>query len=163
MKTLMPSPTASQTTLISAQKTLSQRKTYGASPTITSGHFKGKKGVTACADQGWANKLNLVFNRFDSRPTTSPTPQLPSAEPPYTVPALSWQGTLLGPHPTPITPTQNNNSAIPHHTQICLTADQVKSQLKTKIRKATGPDGISFRLLRTVQISSVRWPSISLT
>ena len=94
------------------------------------------------ADRAWANELNLFFKRFD------PPPQLP----PYATPTLSpGPGTLPRTHPTPITSTPNKSSTppTPDETQICLTADQVRSQLKkTKTRKAAGPDGTSPRLLR---------------
>ncbi|CAI5676990.1 unnamed protein product, partial [Oreochromis niloticus] len=89
-----------------------------------SGHFQDNGGATLSAGRGWANDLNLFFNRFDNGPLiTSPTPQLPTTKP--------------APPPTP---------AQPH---IYFTADQVRNQLKrTKARKAAGPDGICSRLLR---------------
>lgn len=36
-----------------------------------SGHFEDKRGATVPAVRGWNNKLNLVFNRFNSRPASS--------------------------------------------------------------------------------------------
>ena len=104
-----------------------------------SGHLKGKRGATASADQGLAGWILCFYQR-------------PSF--PYHCP-LCWLGTLPGTHPTPITSTPNISSPTTNQTQICLTADQVRSQLKkTKIRKAPGPDGISSRLLRDCEDQS---------
>ncbi|KAI3372137.1 hypothetical protein L3Q82_006995 [Scortum barcoo] len=123
-----------------------------------SGQGKNERRNPEPGDRDWANKLNLFFNRFDTGPTSSPlslsrdqptssslclhAPSPPSTPPPSLglspSPRLHhhlYSAPLLHPPPSPnlFTPT----------------VDQVRTQLKKiKARKATGPDGISSRLLR---------------
>lgn len=100
-----------------------------------SGHGSGHEGGAAAGDQEWANELNLFFNRFD-RPAPTPPPSHQSTDQPDQ-PALSSHHLSSLPHSSTTTP------------DLSITADQVRSELKKiKARKATGPDGISSRLLK---------------
>ena len=79
-----------------------------------------------------------------------PTPQFAQLPPLLTLPppSLLLQHCPWNP-PQPHHVHPNNSSPTPDQTQICLTPDQVRSQLKKiKIRKAAGSDGPSSRLLR---------------
>uniref|UniRef100_A0A3P9LKD5 Reverse transcriptase domain-containing protein n=1 Tax=Oryzias latipes TaxID=8090 RepID=A0A3P9LKD5_ORYLA len=113
-----------------------------------SGVWRGLRTITgynepstqAEGDQTWVNDLNLFFNRLDQLPT----------------PTLSFPPLLHSTTPTPIvlhpdTPDDSACSPPPSPTPtLPLTKAQVRWQLrKTKARKASGPDGISPRLLRT--------------
>ena len=122
-----------------------------------SGHNKSSGRGPESGDLEWANELNLFFNRFDSVPTPSPTHQntdlLPSHSLWHTSP--SFPGTSATPPSHPLTPL-HSSAPYPHLPQLespspilSITADQVRRELRrNKARKATGPDGISSRLLK---------------
>ncbi|TWW59319.1 hypothetical protein D4764_06G0008490 [Takifugu flavidus] len=111
-------------------------------------------------DRGWANDLNLFFNRFDQVPTPPPAQSPLLLPPPLSVPATHCSScppsspSLMnfsshipdtshpGPCPSP-PPT-------PPCSSLSLTPHQVRKALKkNRARKATGPDGISSRLLKS--------------
>ncbi|KAI3374524.1 hypothetical protein L3Q82_021008, partial [Scortum barcoo] len=123
-----------------------------------SGQGNGERRNPEPGDRDWANKLNLFFNRFDTGPTSTPlslsTDQptssslcLHAPSPPSTPPPSLG----LSPSPPPSPPSLQCSSPPPPPSPHLLTptVDQVRTQLKKiKARKATGPDGISSRLLR---------------
>ncbi|KAI3354462.1 hypothetical protein L3Q82_018977, partial [Scortum barcoo] len=108
------------------------------------GVWKGLKTISGfkepksqpVGDQGWANDLNLFFNRFDQA----------SAPPPAQSPLLQPPSQSLPPVPLapPVPPPPSHD---PH---LLLTSHQVRNALKkNRARKAAGPDGISSRLLKS--------------
>ncbi|TWW81279.1 hypothetical protein D4764_01G0010940 [Takifugu flavidus] len=121
--------------------------------------FKEQKSQPV-GDRGWANDLNLFFNRFDQVPTPPPAQSPLLLPPPLSVPATHCSScppsspSLMnftphipdtshpGPCPSP-PPT-------PPCSSLSLTPHQVRKALKkNRARKATGPDGISSRLLKS--------------
>ncbi|KAI3354945.1 hypothetical protein L3Q82_004738 [Scortum barcoo] len=139
------------------------------------GVWKGLKTISGfkepksqpVGDQGWANDLNLFFNRFDQ----ASAPPLPSP-----VSSAATSITLCAPCPLlllcPLTPshdpqfTPTLSTLPPLHTasvlhctsppstppcsSLLLTTHQVRNALKkNRARKAAGPDGISSRLLKS--------------
>ncbi|KAI3358414.1 hypothetical protein L3Q82_014846 [Scortum barcoo] len=124
-----------------------------------SGQGKNERRNPEPGDRDWANKLNLFFNRFDTGPNLHP-PQpehrdqptssslcLHAPSPPSTPPPSLG----LSPSPPPSPPSLQCSSPPPPPSPNLFTptVDQVRTQLKKiKARKATGPDGISSRLLR---------------
>ena len=118
----------------------SAREVWRGLKTI-SGHSRGHGRGPEAGDQEWANELNLFFNRFDAAPTPPPTP-------PRNDPAASSPHRLSSPPSSP-PPPLTSSTTTPPAPGLSITADQVRSELrKIKARKATGPDGISSRLLR---------------
>ncbi|KAI3370917.1 hypothetical protein L3Q82_007423 [Scortum barcoo] len=124
-----------------------------------SGQGKNERRNPEPGDRDWANKLNLFFNRFDTGPTSSsplslstdqPTSSslcLHAPSPPSTPPPSLG----LSPSPPPSPPSLQCSSPPPPPSPNLFTptVDQVRTQLKKiKARKATGPDGISSRLLQ---------------
>ncbi|TWW71601.1 RNA-directed DNA polymerase from mobile element jockey [Takifugu flavidus] len=121
--------------------------------------FKEQKSQPV-GDRGWANDLNLFFNRFDQVPTPPPAQSPLLLPPPLSVPATHCSScppsspSLMnfsshipdtshpGPCPSP-PPT-------PPCSSLSLTPHQVRKALKkNRARKATGPDSISSRLLKS--------------
>ncbi|KAI3363968.1 hypothetical protein L3Q82_001566 [Scortum barcoo] len=123
-----------------------------------SGQGKNERRNPEPGDRDWANKLNLFFNRFDTGPTSTPLSLsrdqptssslcLHAPSPPSTPPPSLG----LSPSPPPSPPSLQCSSPPPPPSPNLFTptVDQVRTQLKKiKARKATGPDGISSRLLR---------------
>ncbi|KAI3376605.1 hypothetical protein L3Q82_017037 [Scortum barcoo] len=128
------------------------------------GVWKGLKTISGfkepksqpVGDQGWANDLNLFFNRFDQA-SAPPPAQSPLLQPPscsvtpvhcssfHTYPQFTPTGhfhfTLCPVHLPPSTPPCSS---------LLLTTHQVRNALKkNRARKAAGPDGISSRLLKS--------------
>ncbi|GAA6226633.1 RNA-directed DNA polymerase from mobile element jockey-like, partial, partial [Lates japonicus] len=111
----------------------------------------------------WVNDLNLFFNRFDQSPAPSPAQssllQPPSSAPPVhcltptSTPLPTVFSSQLPPHclscQTPPPPPTPSNTQ-PPCSNLCLTTTQVRDELRRiRARKATGPDGISSRLLKS--------------
>ncbi|XP_073727635.1 uncharacterized protein [Misgurnus anguillicaudatus] len=123
--------------------------------TIT-GHKESNSQVEG--DLKWVNDLNLFFNRFD-QPLSPTSTQFPLLKPPLSACIADCSSpiilcTAINSQPTHNTP--NSPSLLippsPHSNQytMFLTEAQVRLELrKTKVKKATGPDGISSRLLNT--------------
>ncbi|TWW55977.1 hypothetical protein D4764_09G0010270 [Takifugu flavidus] len=119
--------------------------------------FKEQKSQPV-GDRRWANDLNLFFNRFDQVPTPPPAQSPLLLPPPLSVPATHCSScppsspSLMnfslhipdtsrpGPCPSP-PPTPPSLSLTPHQVR--------KALKKNRARKATGPDGISSRLLKS--------------
>ncbi|XP_077458140.1 uncharacterized protein LOC144075198 [Stigmatopora argus] len=94
-----------------------------------SGHGGNSEIDPESGGREWANELNQFFNRFSPAPTPL-TPETRSNAPP------SFS-------------SSSSSSSSPSSTGLCITVDQVIKQLKKiEARKATGPDGLSSRLLR---------------
>ena len=110
-----------------------------------SGQGKGKKGDPVPGERDWANQLNLFFNRFDAGLVPSPSSQNP-------VQLTSSSSCLLAPSTSPPSPPPSlelSSLPPPPPPVFTPTVDQVRLQLRqTRASKATGPDGISSRLLR---------------
>ncbi|KAI3352035.1 hypothetical protein L3Q82_020850 [Scortum barcoo] len=103
-----------------------------------SGQGKNERRNPEPGDRDWANKLNLFFNRFDTGPTSTPL-SLSTAQP------TSSSLCLHAPHHH----QHLHHLWGSHHPPAFTTISTVRTQLKKiKARKATGPDGISSRLLR---------------
>ncbi|KAI3352545.1 hypothetical protein L3Q82_005489 [Scortum barcoo] len=123
-----------------------------------SGQGKNERRNPEPGDRDWANKLNLFFNRFDTGPTSTPLSlstdqpnlQLPlPARPLTTINTSTISGALTIPPPSPPSLQCSSPPPPPSPNLFTPTVDQVRTQLKKiKARKATGPDGISSRLLR---------------
>ncbi|TWW61350.1 hypothetical protein D4764_05G0014400 [Takifugu flavidus] len=120
--------------------------------------FKEQKSQPV-GDRGWANDLNLFFNRFDQVPTPPPAQSPLLLPPPLSVPATHCSScppsspSLMNfsshipdtSHPGPCPPPPPT----PPCSSLSLTPHQVRKALKNRARKATGPDGISSRLLKS--------------
>ncbi|KAI3372209.1 hypothetical protein L3Q82_007061 [Scortum barcoo] len=124
-----------------------------------SGQGKNERRNPEPGDRDWANKLNLFFNRFDTGPTSTPlslsTDQPTSsslclhAPSPPSTPPPSLGLSQSSPPPSPPSLQCSSPPPPPSPNLFTPTVDQVRTQLKKiKARKATGPDGISSRLLR---------------
>ncbi|KAI3352024.1 hypothetical protein L3Q82_020254 [Scortum barcoo] len=145
------------------------------------GVWKGLKTISGfkepksqpVGDQGWANDLNLFFNRFDQA-SAPPPAQSPLLQPPSrSVPPVHCSSCAPSPSLTtlsshlPLPPSHNPQFTptghchftlcpvhLPPSTPPCssllLTTHQVRNALKkNRARKAAGPDGISSRLLKS--------------
>uniref|UniRef100_A0A674MTI7 Catenin alpha-2 n=1 Tax=Takifugu rubripes TaxID=31033 RepID=A0A674MTI7_TAKRU len=146
-RTLTTSPTASRTTLSFAWRTPYPPGLYGASPTASPGSPRHKGppegeeegfcvwrqgGAEVCAE-GTEEEDQTGEGQLNSCP---PSPSLINFSP-Y-IPDTSHPGPCPSPPPTP--PCSS----------LSLTPHQVRKALKkNRARKATGPDGISSRLLRS--------------
>ncbi|TWW56179.1 RNA-directed DNA polymerase from mobile element jockey [Takifugu flavidus] len=138
---------------------LQQNNIYGIWKGLkTISGFKEQKSQPV-GDRGWANDLNLFFNRFDQVRTPPPAQSPLLLPPPLSVPPIHCSScppspSLMnfsshipdtshsGPCPSP-PPT-------PPCSSLSLTPHQVRKALKkNRARKATGPDGISSRLLKS--------------
>ncbi|TWW53216.1 hypothetical protein D4764_0108780 [Takifugu flavidus] len=124
--------------------------------------FKEQKSQPV-GDRGWANDLNLFFNRFDQVPTPPPAqsplllPQ-PLSVPPIDCSSCPPSPSLMtvsshipdtshpGPCPPPPPPPPTNTSLLQPVPHITPGEEGLK---KNRARKATGPDGISSRLLKS--------------
>ncbi|XP_077578764.1 uncharacterized protein LOC144200462 [Stigmatopora nigra] len=103
-------------------------KEFWRSLRTISGHGGNSGRGPESGDGEWANELNQFFNRFSPAPAPL-TPQTRS----NSTPSFS----------------SSSPSSYPSSTGLCITVDQVTKQLKKiEARKATGPDGLSSRLLR---------------
>ncbi|KAI3357186.1 hypothetical protein L3Q82_015645 [Scortum barcoo] len=128
------------------------------------GVWKGLKTISGfkepksqpVGDQGWANDLNLFFNRFDQASAPPPGPVFSAATPitlcapfhtsppsVHTYPQGHFHFTLCPVHLPPI------STHLP--APACSSSQhQVRNALKkNRARKAAGPDGISSRLLKS--------------
>ncbi|TWW54442.1 Serine protease hepsin [Takifugu flavidus] len=120
--------------------------------------FKEQKSQPV-GDRGWANDLNLFFNRFDQVPTPPPAQSPLLLPPPLSVPATHCSSCPPSPslmnfsshipdtsHPGPCP----SPPPTPPCSSLSLTPHQVRKALKkNRARKATDPDGISSRLLKS--------------
>ena len=140
---------------------LQQRNISGVRKSLKTISGQRTPDSQAAGDQTWVNDMNLFFNRFDQTPTPPPTqpslltpttsPILPVYCPILTSTSLSMafmsQTTPTAPpdiHPPPTSDTQ------PSCSTLSLSSLQVRNELrKMKVKKATGPDGISSRLLKS--------------
>ncbi|KAI3368378.1 hypothetical protein L3Q82_008084 [Scortum barcoo] len=133
------------------------------------GVWKGLKTISGfkepksqpVGDQGWANDLNLFFNRFDQAsappPAQSPLLQPPSQSlPPVHCSSCATSPSLMtfSSHPPDTSSSHSVLCTSPPSTPPCssllLTTHQVRNALKkNRARKAAGPDGISSRLLKS--------------
>ncbi|XP_072543920.1 uncharacterized protein [Salminus brasiliensis] len=107
--------------------------------------FKGKQ-QTVGGSLDKANELNVFFNRFSMTPSPSTSSGGVSPTPSPSSPPLLAHSRL--PPLTPQTQTLSEESQqSPTHLEV--TTGQVKRQLeKLKLGKASGPDGISTRVLK---------------
>ncbi|KAI3354572.1 hypothetical protein L3Q82_019076, partial [Scortum barcoo] len=133
------------------------------------GVWKGLKTISGfkepksqpVGDQGWANDLNLFFNRFDQA-SAPPPAQSPLLQPPsQSLPPV--HGSSCAPPPPLTTLSSHLPDTSISHSVLCtsppstppcssllLTSHQVRNALKkNRARKAAGPDGISSRLLKS--------------
>ncbi|KAI3375979.1 hypothetical protein L3Q82_016519 [Scortum barcoo] len=131
------------------------------------GVWKGLKTISGfkepksqpVGDQGWANDLNLFFNRFDQAsappPAQSPLLQPPSCSvPPVHCSSCAPPHLTFSSHPPDTSISHSVLCTSPPSTPPCssllLTSHQVRNALKkNRARKAAGPDGISSRLLKS--------------
>ncbi|KAI3371228.1 hypothetical protein L3Q82_023541 [Scortum barcoo] len=134
------------------------------------GVWKGLKTISGfkepksqpVGDQGWANDLNLFFNRFDQA-SAPPPAQSPLLQPPSrSVPPVHCSSCAPSPsHDLQLTPTRHFQFTLcpaplpPINTSLLqpaphITPGEVRNALKkNRARKAAGPDGISSRLLKS--------------
>ncbi|KAM9812661.1 uncharacterized protein ACBT44_011751 isoform 1-T1 [Syngnathus typhle] len=117
-------------------------------------------------DQEWVNDLNRFFNRFEQTSTPPPTHpallQLPptgassaprtltSTPPPATPPPRPPSPFSTPPNPPTIPPAAHPTPpTTPPPSMVLSTAQVERGLARLKVKKATGPDGITSRLLRS--------------
>nr|XP_008281790.1 PREDICTED: uncharacterized protein LOC103358552 [Stegastes partitus] len=98
-------------------------------------------------DQERVNDLNRFFNRFEQPFSPPPTqPALLQSPPPTGTTAAPRTDT---PTPLPAAPPQPPSPLTTPASSVALSTAQVERELsRLKVKKATGPDGISSRLLK---------------